>query len=61
MATEIFQREVGRRLATLKQLREKSDYDDFYIASKEKATEQFETARLILEEVEKYLKEKIAE
>ena len=37
VATGIFQREIGRRLGILKQLREKSDYDDFYIASKEKA------------------------
>lgn len=55
VATGIFSREVGRRLATLKQLREKSDYDDFYIASKEKAIEQLETAELILREVEEYL------
>lgn len=61
VATEIFSREVGRRLATLKQLREKSDYDDFYIASKEKAAEQVETAEYVLEEVEKYLKGKIME
>ena len=57
VATDIFSRETGRRLATLKQLREKSDYDDFYIASKEKAAEQVETAEVILEEVEKYLAE----
>ena len=59
VATGIFNREVGRRLATLKQLREKSDYDDFYIASKEKAEEQLETAKVVLEEVEKYLVEHI--
>lgn len=29
VATGIFAREVGRRLAAWKQLREKSDYDDF--------------------------------
>lgn len=56
VATGIFSREIGRRLATLKQLREKSDYDDFYVASKEKAMEQVETARMILHETEKYLK-----
>lgn len=55
VATNKFSRELGHRLATLKQLREKSDYDDFYIASKEKATEQVETATLILEDVKKYL------
>ena len=34
VATEIFPRELGRKLGRLKQLREKSDYDDFYIAGK---------------------------
>ena len=51
MATGIFSREMGRKLATLKQLREKSDYDDFYIASREKAVEQVETARMVLNEI----------
>lgn len=61
VATEVFPREVGRRLATLKQLREKSDYDDFYIASKEKATEQVETATLILNTVKNYLEQTLAD
>ena len=56
VATEKFPRELGRRLGTLKQLREKSDYDDFYIASKDKASEQIETAEMILKEVTEYLK-----
>ena len=55
VATEAFSREVGRKLATLKQLREKSDYDDFYIASKEKAEEQVETASVVLSAVKDYL------
>jgi uncharacterized protein (UPF0332 family) len=59
VATEIFERELGRRLGTLKQLREKSDYDDFFIASKEKATEQIETAEIVLQNVKEYLKTKI--
>lgn len=57
VATEIFSREVGRKLSTLKQLREKSDYDDFYIASKEKAKEQVETAEIILRSIVEYLKQ----
>lgn len=44
VATEVFPRELGRRLGALKQLREKSDYDDFYIASYTQAKEQLETA-----------------
>lgn len=55
VATNIFPRELGRRLGTLKQLREKSDYDDFYIASKEKAMNQLETAELVLQKVKDYL------
>ncbi len=56
VAKDIFPKDVGRRLGTLKQLREKSDYDDFYVASKEKAEEQIETARYILSQVEEHLR-----
>lgn len=55
VATNIFPRELGRRLGTLKQLREKSDYDDFYIASKEQAISQYETAQMTMNEIQKYL------
>lgn len=55
VAKEIFQREIGRKLGTLQRVREKSDYDDFYIASREKAEEQFQTAELVIGEVKKYL------
>ena len=58
VATGIFQREIGRRLGILKQLREKSDYDDFYIASKDEAFEQIETAEMIINAVEVYLTSK---
>ena len=59
VATEIFPRELGRKLGTLKQLREKSDYDDFYIASKEKAMEQIETAEIVLQSIKEYLADNI--
>ena len=55
VAKEIFPREIGRKLGTLQRVREKSDYDDFYIASREKAEEQFQTAELVFGEVKKYL------
>ena len=55
VAKEIFPREIGRKLGTLQRVREKSDYDDFYIASREKAEEQFQTAVLVIGEVKKYL------
>lgn len=55
VVTNIFPRELGRKLSTLKQLREKSDYDDFYIASKTQAEEQYETAKFVLEQINSYL------
>ena len=59
VATEIFPRELVKRLGTLKQLREKSDYDDFYIASKEKSIEQIETAEIVLKKIKGYLTDKL--
>jgi len=44
-------------LGALKQIREKSDYDDFFIASKAKAEEQIATAEMLLGEIKEYLKE----
>ena len=55
VAKEIFPREIGRKLGTLQRVREKSDYDDFYIASREKAEEQFQTVELVIGEVKKHL------
>ncbi len=40
VATEKFEKTIGRMLSTLQQKREASDYDDFYIASKEEAETQ---------------------
>ena len=38
-------------------LREKSDYDDFFIASKKDAEKQLEDAAIFLEKVEMYIKQ----
>ena len=56
IASEVFAKENGRRLANMQQLREKSDYDDFFIADKTKANDQIQSARKIIEDVEYYLK-----
>lgn len=58
VATEIFPRELGRRLSKLKTKREESDYDDFFVASKDEAVEQLETVKMILPLVDEYLKSK---
>ncbi len=56
VATEKFQREIGRMLARLQQKREKSDYDDFFIASKSEAEEQIKAAKEIINAINNYLK-----
>lgn len=50
-----FPRELGRMIAKLQQLREKSDYDDFFIVSIEKAEQQVASAENVIVEVEMYL------
>ena len=55
VATNKFSRELGHRLATLKQLREKSDYDDFYLASKEETLEQVENTKSVIAAVKEYI------
>ena len=34
VATEIFPRDIGRKISALSLIREQSDYNDFYVASK---------------------------
>ena len=50
-------REIGRKLGELKRLREKSDYDDFYIVSVDQAREQLEAAREINKAIRQFLNE----
>lgn len=55
VATEKFPKELGRKMGMLKQLREKSDYDDFYIAGREEAEMQINTALRMIQEVKGYV------
>jgi len=52
---QIFPRELGRKIVKAEEIRHASDYDTFYIASKEITAQQIETAAKILELAEKYL------
>ena len=49
---------MGKRLGRLKQERENSDYDDFYVASLKDASDQYKSEKLIIEKIEEYLVEK---
>ena len=55
VATGTFPRELGRMIAKLQQLREKSDYDDFFVASITKAEQQIRTAENVIEKVECFI------
>lgn len=55
VANERFEKTMGRILATLQQKREASDYDDFYVASKEEAEIQYKNAGYIVNVVKMFL------
>ena len=57
--TEIFPRKLGKRIVEAEEIRHASDYDDFYIATKEEALEQIETAKELIDLVEKYVSENL--
>lgn len=57
--TEIFPRTMGRKIGEAEEIRHASDYDDFYIASKEEAERQVSVAEEFLQIVEEYVKNKI--
>lgn len=52
--TEIFPREIGRKISEAEEIRHASDYDDFYIASKEESERQIIVADEFIQMVEKY-------
>ena len=53
--TEIFSRELGRKISEAVEIRHASDHDDFYIATREEAEEQIETAKELLRQIETYV------
>lgn len=57
--TEIFPREMGRKIAQAEEIRHASDYDDFYIATKSEVEEQIAVAEEFLQMVETYCQEQI--
>lgn len=57
IATNKFERELGKRIGRLKTLREDCDYDDFYVIDREEVLVQLETAELVIAAVKSYLKD----
>lgn len=56
--TEIFSRELGKRIGKAEEVRHNSDYDDFYVVTKTETVQQLETAEMLLNAVKEYVKNK---
>ena len=56
--TKIFDRSCSDIISSTSLIRNKSDYDDFYIAEKTETTEQVENTTLLYKAIENYLHEK---
>ena len=52
-----FPKNSSKMIKEAMEIRQKSDYEDFYIASEKKAKEQLKNAKLFVELVEQFLKE----
>lgn len=53
--TQVFAVQLSRILTTLFEVRNESDYDDFYVISKEDVEAQFISAEFFLAEIRKFL------
>lgn len=56
--TGVFSTELSRIIDSLKDVRQSSDYDDFYLISKEEIAEQVEDAEFFVNAVSGYLAER---
>lgn len=57
--TEVFPRTFGRKIAEAEEIRHASDYDDFFIATKDEAEEQIQTAFELIQMIEQYCKKEL--
>ena len=56
---KFFQEPLGEKIAEAEEIRYASDYDDFYIATREEAEDQITTALELIAMIENYLKDKM--
>lgn len=59
--TKIFPRAIGRKIGEVEEIRHASDYDDFYLASKEETERQIAVADELIQLVEIYCMSQIEE
>lgn len=56
LKSEIFPRDIGRKIGEIEEIRHASDYDDFYIASREETERQITVADEFIQLIERYCK-----
>ena len=56
----IFDKQCSLIIKTASEIRNDSDYEDFYITSREEAAEQLANARLFVDKVESYLEQRFS-
>ncbi|MCM1385706.1 MAG: HEPN domain-containing protein [Bacillus sp. (in: Bacteria)] len=54
----MFPNEIGRSISKAAKVRHASDYDEFYIASKEEAQKQIQTAKIVIDLVGEFISQK---
>ena len=57
--TGIFPREIGRKIGEAEEIRHASDYDNFYIASKEESERQIAVAEEFIQLIEVYCRSQV--
>ncbi len=58
LKAELFNKEISDYISSLFRVRSASDYDDFYVISKDEAISQVEKAEIIITQIKKYLGKK---
>lgn len=56
--TGIFDREISKMIDSSYRLREKADYDDFYLVARDDAEQQLEKARHVIWTIEQYVRKR---
>ena len=54
--TGVINKELSDLITALFNVRQNSDYNDFYVVSKDKVVEQYENAKLFIDAIQSYLK-----
>ena len=57
--TGVFDKELSKMIDSSYRLREKADYDDFFLVAKDDAEQQFEKASHILQAVKQYINRRV--